>query len=139
MTVEAKLIRIVTECNHLFTQLWTIALGAPVGPDGHIYEYGDDDLSEWVVDMFTGEVDYWPWELSRHTSRCEKVWREGRTLTVGQVESLTAESWEKIREALLSAHPDREIHCPYCGTRIAAQDEDFREHYTENKCWDDQE
>lgn len=139
MTVEDKLIRIVTECERLFTHLWPIALGEPVGPDGHVYQYGDNELAEWVIDMFTGEVNYWPWELSRHTSGCKKVWNEGRTLTVDQVSNLSDEGWEEVREALLSAHPELEIHCPNCGTRIKAREDEFHEHYINDKCWDTQD
>lgn len=136
MNVETKLISIVTECDPLFTKLWTVALGEPVGPDGDVYEYGDSDLAEWVTDMFTGEVNYWPWELSRHTSGCKKVWREGRTLTTKQVENLSSEGWEAVRNGVLSAHPLREIGCPHCQAPLPATEDAFHAHYQENKCWE---
>jgi hypothetical protein len=137
MTTENTLTSMITGNWELFAFLWPIALGEPVGPDGDVFGYGDDQLAEWVIQMLNGETQNWPSLLSRLTSTDAELWKKGRTLIVAQVENLDDEGWARVREGLMTAHPDREIPCPYCATRVLATEDAFHKHYQQDKCWED--
>jgi hypothetical protein len=135
MKTEEALTGMITGCTPLFAHLWPVALGEPAGPDGFVYEYGDDQLSELVIELFNGETAGWSYELSRHAALCSPLWEKSRTVTAEQVENLDAAAWERVRIAVLEAHPSREIRCPNCDESVKANEDDFHTHYQENHCW----
>lgn len=136
MTTESKLAELVVSNPHLFAFLWPVALGEPVGPDGEVFEYGDEQLADLVVELFTGETQNWPAELNRLVSLDAKFWEVGRTIPLDEIEGLNDRGWGVVRDALLNALPSRVLACPHCRVKILATVENFHQHYRTAKCWD---
>ena len=137
MNTENTLAEMIVENRDLFAFLLPVAVGEPVGPDGDVFLYGDEQLAEWVIQMFSGETQNWPSDLNRSISIDRALWEKGRTLTLDEVMDLGDEGWEKVREGLLAAHPDWEVPCMYCKVPIPATEDAFHQHYRQVMCWDD--
>lgn len=138
MKTVNTLVEMIVGNGDLFAYLMPVANGEPVGPDGDVFEYGDGQLAELVIEMFTGETVNWPGDLNRRISTDSRLWEKGRTLTFDEVSGLSDEGWAKVREGVLAAHPDRQVPCMYCRTLVQATEDAIGRHYRNVKCWDDE-
>ena len=136
MKTVDTLVELIAGNRDLFAYLLPVANGEPIGPDGDVFEYGDEQLAELVIEMFTGETANWPGDLNRRVSTDAALWEKARTLTLEEVSDLSDEGWEKVREGLLKAHPGRQVPCMYCKTPVQATEGAIERHYRNSKCWD---
>lgn len=138
MNTETTLVDAITGSRDLFAWLLPVAVGVPVGPDGDVFEYGDEQLAEWVIQTVSGETVNWPSDLNRRISMNSTLWAKLRTLTEDEVLSLDDEGWARVRNGLLTAHPDRMVPCMYCATLVAASESAIHQHYRDDMCWNDE-
>lgn len=135
-SVADKITKMIVECPPLFDFLWTAALGEPTAPDGDIALYDCEELSGRMLELFEGETANWPHRVARHTSCDKKLWETGHTLTVDQVANLDGAEWARVSEALMTAHPERSVPCPYCCAPVPTTADAFHQHYQQAWCWD---
>lgn len=136
MTTADTLIEMITGNEPLFDFLWPVALGEPVGPDGEVFGWGDEQLAELVIELITGDTKGWPAELNRLVSLDAKFWEKARTIPQDGIKELSDREWGQVRDGLMNVNPDRVVACPYCRVKTLATEVNFHRHYRTSKCWD---